>query len=61
VATADQADKTTNRMLDRQPPCSIEAEQAVLGSILLLPEVSDEVALIVRPADFYDDANLRIY
>lgn len=48
-------------MLDRQPPCSIEAEQAVLGSILLLPEVCDEVALIVRPSDFYDDANMRIY
>jgi replicative DNA helicase len=57
----DEADKTTSKVLDRQPPCSIEAEQAVLGSILLLPEVCDEVALILRPADFYDDANQRIY
>ena len=57
----DEADKATSRILDRQPPCSIEAEQAVLGSILLLPEVCDEVALIVRPSDFYDDANMRIY
>ena len=48
-------------VLDRQPPCNLEAERAVLGSILLLPQVCDEVALAVRPEDFYDDANARIY
>ena len=48
-------------MLDRQPPRSIEAERAVLGSLLLLPEACDEVALVVRPDDFYDDANRRIF
>jgi replicative DNA helicase len=57
----DQAERVSTQVLDRQPPCNIEAEQAVLGSILLLPEVCDEVALIARASDFYDDANLRIY
>ena len=38
-------------LLDRQPPRSIEAERAVIGSLLLLPEACDEVALIVRPDD----------
>ena len=45
----------------QQLPQNVEAERAVLGSILLLPEVFDEVALIIRPADFYDDANRRLY
>jgi replicative DNA helicase len=42
-------------------PQSIEAEKSVLGSILLLPEVFDEVALIIRARDFYSDANRTIY
>ncbi len=48
-------------LLDRQFPQNIEAERAVLGSIMLLPEVFDEVALVIRPADFYDDANRKIF
>jgi replicative DNA helicase len=50
-----------DKLLDRQPPRSLEAERAVLGSLLLLPEAADEVALIVRPEDFYDDAHRRIF
>jgi replicative DNA helicase len=49
------------RLLERQMPQSIEAERGVLGSLLLLPEKFDEVALILRPDDFYDDAHARIY
>jgi replicative DNA helicase len=45
----------------RQIPQDVEAERAVLGSILLLPEVFDEVALVVRATDFYDDANRKIF
>ncbi len=52
---------TTSEILDRQPPRSLEAERAVLGSILLLPQACDDVALVLRPDDFYDDANERIY
>ncbi len=47
--------------LERQLPRSLEAEKAVLGSILLLPQVFDEVALILRPDDFYDDANRTLF
>jgi len=47
--------------VDRQLPQNIDAEKAVLGSILLLPEVFDEVALLVRPRDFYDQASRRLY
>jgi replicative DNA helicase len=48
-------------LLDRQLPHSLEAERAVLGSLLLLPEVCDEVALLIRPDDFYDDGHQRIF
>ena len=47
--------------LDRYMPSSREAERAVLGSLLLLPEACDEVALIIRAEDFYDDAHQRIF
>jgi replicative DNA helicase len=45
----------------KQIPQAVEAERAIIGSILLLPEVFDEVALAVRAGDFYDDANRRLY
>jgi replicative DNA helicase len=48
--------KVNSEILDRQPPANVEAERCVLGSILLLPVVCDDVALIHRPEDFYDDA-----
>ena len=48
-------------LFSKQIPQAVEAERAVLGSILLLPEVFDEVALVVRASDFYDDANRRIF
>jgi replicative DNA helicase len=53
--------KVNSEILDRLPPQNLDAERGVLGSILLLPLVCDDVALIVRPEDFYDDANRIIY
>ena len=52
---------SADEALGRQPPRSLEAERGVLGSILLLPDACDEVALILRPEDFYDDANAKIF
>ncbi|HEY3395742.1 MAG TPA: DnaB-like helicase N-terminal domain-containing protein, partial [Lacipirellulaceae bacterium] len=54
-------DNAVGELLDRQPPRSVEAERAVIGSLLLLPEACDEVALIVRAEDFYDDAHRAIF
>src|SRR5687768_9084101 len=51
----------TSEILDRQPPRNLEAERGVLGSILLLPDVCDDVALVLRVDDFYDDANRKLY
>lgn len=58
---AARKDQDVGELLDRQPPRSMEAEQAVIGSLLLLPETCDEVALLVRPEDFYDDAHRAIF
>src|SRR5690606_28412040 len=41
----------------RLPPQSMEAEKGVLGSLLLVPDMCDEIALILRPDDFYSDAH----
>jgi len=48
-------------ILERQLPQNVQAEKAVLCSALLLPEVFDEIALILRPEDFYDEANACIF
>jgi replicative DNA helicase len=66
VATVDKQARTNARdeldeLLERQPPRSVEAERAVIGSLLLLPEVCDEVALVVRTEDFYDAAHRAIF
>jgi len=50
-----------SEILDRLPPQNLEAERGVLGSLLLDPELCDEVVLIVRPDDFYADANARLF
>ena len=57
----NSSDETVQRDLDREPPFNLEAEVAVLGSIMLLPDVCDEVINIVLPLDFYDESNRVIY
>ena len=51
----------TSAILDRQPPYDREAEQAILGSILLLPDVTDEVVMHVTSEDFHDPAHEAIF
>jgi replicative DNA helicase len=51
----------TTEILDRTPPNDLAAERSVLGSILLWPAACDEVALIIQPDDFHDDANRILY
>jgi len=61
VDVPQRAKPVTSEILDRQPPFSLEAEAGVLGSIILNPDVCDDVALILRPGDFYDDANRKLF
>ncbi|MCA9217964.1 MAG: replicative DNA helicase, partial [Planctomycetales bacterium] len=57
----NKQDKRDTPIFDRQPPYSKEAEMAVLGSILQRPEVCDEVAMILRPTDFYVTAHQLLF
>ncbi|EKF50358.1 replicative DNA helicase [Thermosipho africanus H17ap60334] len=45
----------------RTPPHNIEAEQAVIGSILIDPEAIENVISIVRSEDFYDNRHVEIF
>lgn len=47
--------------LNRLPPQNLEAEQGLLGGILLLNEVIDDVADVVHSEQFYSDRHQRIY
>lgn len=47
-------------ILQREPPFDLEAEMGVLGSILLIPEVCDDIASL-KADDFYAEANQKIY
>lgn len=43
------------------PPANAEAEQSVLGAILVRPEVLDRVADLIAAGDFYREAHGRIF
>lgn len=47
--------------VERVPPQNLEAEQSVLGSMLLERDAIARVVELVRPEDFYRDAHRRIY
>ena len=48
-------------MIDRIPPQSVEAEQAVLGAALIEREAISKVAEFLRPEDFYREAHRLIF
>ncbi len=47
--------------IDRLPPQSIEAEQSILGALLIDRDAVIEVADFLRPVDFYRQAHSTIY
>ncbi len=53
--------KATASVLDRQLPHHLEAELGVLGSILLKPDVCDDIASMLRREDFYDEAHQLLF
>jgi replicative DNA helicase len=51
----------TQRAIDRLPPQNPDAEEAVLGSLLMDPEAVGKVAAFLKPDDFYRERNASIY
>ncbi|MCA9381254.1 replicative DNA helicase [Candidatus Dojkabacteria bacterium] len=48
-------------MADRIPPQNLEAERAVIGSVLIDNEVTDKVADVLKPEFFYDPKHQIIF
>ena len=53
--------KPLQKIYNEKQPSNLEAEQALLGSILVNNDIIDEVSNIVEPAIFYDPAHVKIY
>ena len=51
----------SNNILDRSPPFDLSAEMGVLGSLILNPDVANDLAIEIRADDFYDDAHRKLY
>ena len=45
----------------KQLPCNIEAEQAVIGSILVSNDIYDEISPILDSQKFFDPIHVRLY
>ena len=46
---------------ENKQPSNLEAEQALIGSILVNNDIIDEVSTIVSSTIFYDPAHVKIY
>ena len=45
----------------KQMPCNIEAEQAVIGSILVSNNIYDEISPIIDAQKFFDPIHVKIF
>ena len=53
--------KPVQNNLENKQPSNLEAEQALLGSILVNNDIIDEVSNLVSSTIFYDPAHVKIY
>ena len=53
--------KSVKNNLENKQPSNLEAEQALLGSILVNNDIIDEVSNIVKSTIFYDPAHIKIF
>ena len=47
--------------LEKQMPCNIEAEQALIGSILISNDIFDEITSLVDSQKFFDPIHVKIF
>ena len=53
--------KSIKEKSQNKQPANLEAEQALLGSILVNNDIIDEISNTIKPASFYDPAHVKIY
>lgn len=56
-----EAPVSVAEILGREQPFNLDAERGVLASIMLSPEICDEVIPLLKVEDFYDPAHARLY
>ena len=52
---------TLQKVPNNKQPCNIEAEQALIGSILVNNDIIDEISSTIKPSIFYDTEHIKIY
>lgn len=53
--------ETIAEVIDSEPANDLSAEKGVLGSVLLVSDTLDDLALLLAPEDFYDVADRTIF
>ena len=53
--------RSIQKTIDNKQPSNLEAEQALLGSILVNNDIIDEISSIINSNIFYDPAHVKIY
>ena len=53
--------KSIQNSLENKQPSNLEAEQALLGSILVNNDIIDEISTLINSNIFYDPAHIKIY
>ena len=53
--------KTVQNIKKNKQPANLEAEQALLGSILVNNDIIDEISTLVTSNIFYDPAHVKIF
>ena len=47
--------------IENKQPSNLEAEQALIGSVLVNNDILDEIDTFIKPSIFYDPAHIKIY
>ena len=58
---SDEARLSDRTLSDRMPPQDMEAEQCVLGAMLMSKDAIADVVEVLRGADFYRPAHEQVY
>ncbi|HSG14120.1 MAG TPA: replicative DNA helicase [Gaiellaceae bacterium] len=61
MSAAEQLDRAAERLGSIVPPQNLEAEESVLGAMLLSPTAVGTVSEILTAADFYRESHARVY
>ena len=56
-----ERNQISSKKVENKQPSNLEAEQALLGSVLVNNDIIDEVSTIVNSSIFYDPAHIKIY